>query len=258
MQVIRVLNNAFRRINNVTAQIKGTTLLQKYAHSSALPEVKQIEEFSFYQLLFEKALIFGDNLVRFSRYSRNPEVSAIEKTLAERGVAIRFRNDLETAKFIQQGIEDINNAGYEVPKSFLLVHPMLILNSDGAAILFRKGNALKAPVLLPKTIKARSQKNIAKKYKLGIYSTDNVSHYIYHESGHWLHFQNKPSLRISQQIWQTADKEMIEHDVSQMALKLNDGTEFVAEVFAGLMDGKEYNEHIMDIYRKLKGPIKKH
>lgn len=218
------------------------------------PTAQDIMDFPSYQSLFEKSLMFVERLTKKSKYSQNIEVAAIEKELAEKGITIRFKNKLETAKFIKKGLEDIEKAGYELPKNFLLVPPLCIFGAGGAAAMFRKPIITEAPILLPKTIEAFSKERIKRKYESGIYSTDNISYYIHHEVGHWLHFHSKPSTQECEQIWQNADKDLIGKEVSLMALKLTDGTEFVAEVFAGLIDGKKYSPHIMDIYKQLKGP----
>lgn len=222
---------------------------------SELPE-KEIKEFQFYQTALEQSLIWLEKRMKHSKYSKSPEISPIEKGLVEKGVIVRFGNDLEIAKFIQKGLRDIEEAGYTLPKCLFIVPPKLIMGAGGAAIIFRKELSHQAPILLPRNIVRKSLEKISKKHKLGIYSTDNISYYIHHEVGHWLHFQNKPSYQECQRIWQKADQELIGKEVSQMALKTTDGTEFVAEVFAGLVDGKQYSEHVIDIYRQLRGPIK--
>ena len=77
---------------------------------------------------------------------------------------------------------------------------------------------------------------------------------LFHEIGHWLHFQNIPPLKQCREIWQKVNREKIKTDVSEYALKKDDGREFVAEVFKGLIKGKKYDEYIMQLYKKLNGP----
>lgn len=76
----------------------------------------------------------------------------------------------------------------------------------------------------------------------------------FHEIGHWLHFPQMPSVSECKEIWKNADTEKIKNDVSEYAIGKNDGREFVAEVFKGLVKGIKYDEYIMNLYRSLKGP----
>lgn len=77
---------------------------------------------------------------------------------------------------------------------------------------------------------------------------------LFHEIGHWLHFQQIPPLKICREIWHNADTDTIKKEVSDYAIKKNDGREFVAEVFKGLVKGKKYSEYIMTLYKNLNGP----
>jgi len=217
---------------------------------------KLTNDFPFYQPILEKILISMEKRMQKISYSKNIEVAAIEKKFGAKGVNVRFLNNLELAKFIQTGLVDIENAGYKLPNNIFIVPPMLIHEANGAAIIFRDSIKSEAPICFSLNIKAKSHKGIAQKYNLGVCSTNNVSHFIYHEVGHWLHFQNKPSTRASEKIWNSAEKELIKNEVSQTAISYSDGTEFVAEVFSGLIDGKKYSNHVIDVYKQLKGPQK--
>lgn len=75
---------------------------------------------------------------------------------------------------------------------------------------------------------------------------------LFHEVGHWLHFQDMPSLSERKVIWQGVNLDKICNDVSQRAAC--DSKEFVAEVFKWLVKGKIFDEYIMNLYKKLKGP----
>lgn len=243
--------------------IDSTTGILRYSRdvvnpSSAKFEKPPLEDASLFQRTFERVLIRLEKSLQNSRYSKSQDVAQIERDLAEKGVVIRFKNKLDTAQFVQKSLDNIKNAGYDLPKYILFAPSSLLLGSDGVATMFRQPLTKQAPIIFPKNVLKNSLRKIKEKYAAGIYSTDNILHYIYHEVGHWLHFQNKPSYRECQSIWQGADQNLIAQEVSQNALKTSDGTEFVAEVFAGLMDGKEYSPHVMEIYTKLKGPTPKH
>ena len=75
---------------------------------------------------------------------------------------------------------------------------------------------------------------------------------LFHEIGHWLHFQNLPALKESNAIWQGVNMDKICKDVSQRAAY--DSKEFVAEVFKWLIKGRKFDEYIMKLYKSLNGP----
>ena len=76
----------------------------------------------------------------------------------------------------------------------------------------------------------------------------------FHEIGHWLHFQDLPPISERRSIWHNADLNKIKKDVTEYSITSDDGREFVAEVFKGLVKGKKYDAYIMSLYKKLKGP----
>ena len=77
---------------------------------------------------------------------------------------------------------------------------------------------------------------------------------LFHEVGHWLHFQDLPTKKERKSIWATVDKNEIENNVSKRAIQNNEGLEFVAEVFKGLVKGQKFNNYIMETYKRLHGP----
>lgn len=77
---------------------------------------------------------------------------------------------------------------------------------------------------------------------------------LFHEVGHWLHFQNLPLKEDRKAVWKEIDKEKVKNDVSKRAVENNEGLEFVAEVFKGLVKGNKYDDYIMGFYNRLKGP----
>lgn len=77
---------------------------------------------------------------------------------------------------------------------------------------------------------------------------------LFHEIGHWLHFQNLLLKEDRKAVWKEIDKEKVKNDVSKRAVENNEGLEFVAEVFKGLVKGNKYDDYIMGFYNRLKGP----
>ena len=77
---------------------------------------------------------------------------------------------------------------------------------------------------------------------------------LFHEIGHWLHFQNLPTKEERKAVWKEIDKEKVKNAVSKRAVENNEGLEFVAEVFKGLVKGNKYDDYIMGFYNRRKGP----
>lgn len=214
------------------------------------------DDFPYYQSIYERGLSFFERRMKTSRYSSDSKVAEIERALASQGVTARFKRNIETAKLVQKGLEDVRNAGFDVPKYIFTLPYFDIFVTRCYSARFRgKQMQQSAPIFFSDKMGNSAPEIISQGYKDGVCSTDNPANFIHHECGHWLHFFDMLSLEEAQEIWKGANKEMIEREVSQMALKYNDGSEFVAEVFAGIVDGKKYNEHIMDIYTQLNGPL---
>ncbi|DAB05085.1 TPA: hypothetical protein CPT92_09665 [Candidatus Gastranaerophilales bacterium HUM_13] len=133
---------------------------------------------------------------------------------------------------------------------------------EGLKLLSRKVDSLPSKIAFrPKFIKQSSCIKVFDKLYLFI-SKANIKKpleerfdALFHEIGHWLHFQNIPPLKECREIWKTANLEKIKEDVSEYAVKKDDGREFVAEVFKGLIKGKKYDEYIMNLYKRLHGPV---
>jgi hypothetical protein len=86
---------------------------------------------------------------------------------------------------------------------------------------------------------------------------DNMFDSLYHEVGHWLHFQQMPPKAERQVIWKTANKQKIKEDISERAIQDDDGKEFVAEVFKKLVKGEKVDGELTYLYYLLNGPIVK-
>jgi len=97
-----------------------------------------------------------------------------------------------------------------------------------------------------------------KKYtkdSLGWASSNHPHHIVYHEVGHKNHFD-----KLSSSEWRTtwprdlSDKErtFINNSVSGYATTSH--KEFVSEVYAGMLSGISYDDKILKLYKRLKGP----
>ncbi len=88
-----------------------------------------------------------------------------------------------------------------------------------------------------------------------------TSGYLKHEIGHFLHHLHNNKLYKylykNNFSFKPEYKEMIAQHVNDYAS--SNPLEFVAEVFKGLFDGKQYDEKIMELYKKFKGvPFKRY
>ena len=66
--------------------------------------------------------------------------------------------------------------------------------------------------------------------------------------------KNLPQKEERRAIWSEIDNDKIKQDVSERAIQNNEGLEFVAEVFKGLVKGYKYDDYIMNYYKRLNGP----
>lgn len=216
-----------------------------------MQDVTEVSDFSVTQPLREGASVLICKILKLKGVSKNPKVAEIEKELGKKGVFVRFNNNEKMAHLVRRGIKKVENAGYELPNQIIVVKPKIIPGCGGYSFLFRQKTAKKAPILISdilQYIPSCCNKHL---------STRGKSHTVIHEIGHWLHLQTKPNNDICKKIWATADKNLIREEVSSEAIRRADGLEFVAEVFAGLVNHKKYSKHVMDIYHQLKGPMPK-
>ena len=86
--------------------------------------------------------------------------------------------------------------------------------------------------------------------------TNNKFHVIYHEYGHFRHFRTTSFTALKQrnaEFKSNTFKQHIAEEVSSYAK--TEPMEFVAEVYAGLMNGAKYSSEVMALYRSYNGPI---
>jgi hypothetical protein len=89
----------------------------------------------------------------------------------------------------------------------------------------------------------------------GFLVSDDPRAIVYHEIGHALH---RRRYRFGWRWWSESSKALgdrnlsIAERVSRYAME--DTGEFIAEVFAGLLCGKTFDEEVLRLYRDLKGP----
>jgi len=78
---------------------------------------------------------------------------------------------------------------------------------------------------------------------------------LFHEVGHWLHFQQMPTKAERLNVWKNANKKKIQKTISERAIQDDDGKEFVAEVFKKIVKGEKINSENAYLYYLLNGPM---
>ena len=218
------------------------------------------KDLPFFQPLYEKWMKFGIALLRKEPFSAKQEVAIIEQRLAQQGVFARFKNDLELATVVESGLTKAKKSGFELPK-------YMIINGQkkamGSVMHFSRKNASEAPIFLSENyisqqkIELEINKQTYATHAINKTSTNSMDGIVCHEITHWLHHHDMPDKKTCENIWKTVNEKKVVPEVSFSILQDKAGKEFVAEVGAGLMDGKTYSDYVMDIYKQLKGPMPK-
>ena len=143
------------------------------------------------------------------------------------------KNNSKTRKYQEEGLKLLDGKVEKLPQA-IAFRPKFITQSSCVKIFDK---------LYLFISKANLSKPISEKFDA-----------LFHEIGHWLHFQQMPPVSECRNIWKNIDIEKVKNDVSEYATKKDDGREFVAEVFKGLIKGKKYDDYIMKFYELLNGP----
>lgn len=204
------------------------------------------QKISLERLLFEKFIYEIVKRMKKSSFSSLPEIKEIEQNLSLDGVNVRFNNNKELAEYVTNGINILKAKGVEIPRNILFAPPFLL--KSGLAVWSKTFPQKEAPIILSKTI----YKNTGNTSKL---ASNHPNHTFFHETGHWLHFNNNFNPQKNYKIWtEKADIQRIKEVVSQRAGEMEDGSEFCAEVFSGIMSGKTYPKDIINLAKILKFP----
>jgi len=219
----------------------------------------------------EKVFKFFNNFIY--KPSSNPEVIRIEKELRKKGIKAKFSNNVSVdfAKLTAETIHDIKKRGYQLSPKICDTPFLGFLTNAGVFIGAEKpaDTIFFNSTFASKTLDS-IKSNQKSEYSTHFKSTDNPKHTIIHEIGHWLHSRmnlkeffiqdicacslvqaNKPALSKN-------NIELLKNSVSGYSISNSKlGLEAVAEIFTGLIDGKKYGQRIMNIYKRLKGPIPK-
>ncbi|MDR2738161.1 MAG: hypothetical protein LBB18_04480 [Puniceicoccales bacterium] len=217
-----------------------------------------------------------------SSKSRNPKVLAIEKKMQRIGTTMTFADDLKLARATWKAVAKVKKVTGEAP-------PLIFLFSDRvkfpwlvrAMTLLFSENYMDIPLIFISKFQDLTNPGLDEELYNNLFElTDSVRKgsinptlegVMLHEFGHFYHLRTG-SIRENVAKWRTifsgyakADSEqteseremseLIRKEVSKYALFSYDGQDLVAEVFCGLMSGKNFSHKIMDLYRELDGPM---
>lgn len=220
----------------------------KIPPSPSFGQIKNIpvsQKIPLKRALFEKFIYFSICKLKNSKYSKKAPVRELEKKLEKDGINVRFKDDEKLANYIKTGIDILKDKGIEIPQNILFAPSFLI--KRGLAVWSKSFPQKEAPIILSREI-----------YKQPLserYSSDHPCHTLFHEAGHWLHFQNNFDPEKNYKLWKSrANVEQIKNIVSQRAAELEDGSELCAETFAGIIAGKRYPKHIISFVEELGFP----
>jgi hypothetical protein len=146
---------------------------------------------------------------------------------------------------INDALAEVKTKGYPVPAKVKFDDAVFGDESEAVAAYVAGRDTL---YLRPGVTAAEMAKD-AKINGKNFWSTSFPDHAIMHEVGHENHFKSNPVLYRSLQRRQFSDllKKTISRDVSEYAK--DNAQDFVADVFAGLINGKIYSKSIMRLYR---------
>ncbi len=220
---------------------------------------KTQEEADAYEYLLSNVFEGSFNDIYLER-STNEECIALENEMADMGVRATFADNLEDARLITDTYRKLYNMGYELPKEIVLVD--FSDNKAGLTLALPNGASKYAPIFYQKGISSNDMtagdagtQAECDKYGLNWFSSDNPSGVVAHEVGHYnqkdmTKFEKSKIWQEAMPYWTTIGREVSAYSIVG---GLNSSDEFVAEVFAGLYSGKEYNDDIMQLYYSLGG-----
>ena len=192
-------------------------------------------EFNKFWNYIDNIVVNNINKLKKAPFSQDSYCRNLEIYLKNNNVNVRFNNNIELAKYIEQGISKLKIKNIPLPTNIIFVTPLInFLGILGLTYMLRSDKK-ESPIILPKNIASQTNK-IKKAYERGEISTPNPLHTFFHEVGHWIHYQKGFNILRNAKFWQKVDTKQIEKEVSKLATKREDGSEFYAEIFAKKMN----------------------
>lgn len=93
---------------------------------------------------------------------------------------------------------------------------------------------------------------VSQGFSNGFMSSDSIGRTFVHEFGHAQHFAKEPLAALKPRPWTVEANRATARQVSRYAAL--DRNEFIAETFAGLVNGRTYSAEVMSLYERLGGP----
>ena len=194
---------------------------------------------------------------RNPNFKKTKAVEKIENDLLKMGVKyVDLPNKIETAEAIKQEVIDLEKKGYGIPeriqRGVRMRGAMAWVNRGSnyqtISLNHRKGGRWNQITELEKICNLQ--------VKSGFWSSRNV---VAHEHGHSLHARAIGVQGfVKYRYWANLPTDQANR-IKALASKVSgyakeDPLEFVAETFAGHLDGKRYSKEIYDAYDELQGP----
>ena len=167
------------------------------------------------------------------------------------GIAANYADNAVIADLVTNALAQVGEKGFEIPDVVVDEEIFTEYNEPDAPCLHYKGKVY----INPKSEYWQDAENETKEsYDIGWWSTPNKYHPIWHESGHFVHWK-----QLSQGVYNKLTSFAIQKHKG-IAMNVSEYAsmgpqEFIAEVFAGLMSGKEYSKEIIDLYIQYGGVI---
>ncbi|EKE02588.1 MAG: hypothetical protein ACD_20C00357G0011 [uncultured bacterium] len=174
--------------------------------------------------------------------------------------ADREKNYLALANKTINSLCNLKKLGYELPPNVISDHTQFVgegKRSPGCFVYENPKNIYLNPGFKWEDI----DKILKDHFKNNICSSSSSNHVLNHEMGHYLHYKENPDKYISQKeslLFPELNKlpsdlsMLVTQKVSSYATR--NIRDFVAEVFAGIIDGNNYPDEIMKAYNKYGGP----
>lgn len=245
--------SSFQRVHNSKV---STQINQKFKPES------NIEIEAFKQKMH--SVMFKDDVFKevYTTPSTNQEVIKIENELKNMGVYANFNDDLSLAQTTLKALTKIKTKGYRLPNEIFTMSPSEDKTQGYTFCVKTSGKEKYSPIFLKKDLVENysydANKEMLRKIGLRPLTVDTPEGTIFHEMGHYLHNLNGYNRETNQKIWDnviSSNKYELAREVSTYAFDGDRcGCDFVAEVFAGTMNGEKYSNAVMDLYYALNGP----
>lgn len=229
-------------------------LSKKIIHPVSSPNnvTKRTKKISLWDYLDKKITSFVKKHNK-RKYSTEKISHSIELDLEKRGINIRFNNNSKLAQCIQTGINLLEEKNIPTPKNIYFVSP-LIRKIGILGLTYMLKDKKESPIILPSDIADKEDECIMD-YNKGNHTTPSLLHIFFHETGHWLHYQKGFDIEENYKIWKEIDLENISKNISKLATKSQDGSDFCAEIFAGQMFNKSFSDEYIELAQKLNAPL---